>query len=276
MKVLIDGKNLLVIFNFVIVPTALFLVCGALSAAVPEDDVRFLKGLKSSLNDPLERLSSWNFDNTSAGFICKFVGVACWDKRENRIISLELRNMKLSGTAPAESLKYCGSMQTLDLSLNNLSGTIPQETCNWLPFLVTLDLSNNGLYGSIPPELAKCQYLNSLMLSDNKLSGTIPYELSTLGRLNKFSVKNNDLSGRLPSSFDRFDEESFAGNDGLCGGSLGKCGGQSKKNLAIIISAGVAGAAGSLLLSFGVWWCHLRLSRRRKIRYGINGRDDVT
>jgi hypothetical protein len=274
MRGVIDtGKNFFVIFNFVILPIALFLACGPSSAAVTEDDVRCLKGLKSSLRDPLGRLSSWNFDNTSVGFLCKFVGVACWNDRENRIIGLELRDMKLSGSLP-ESLKYCGSLQTLDLSFNDLSGTIPQETCNWVPFLTILDLSNDGLYGSIPPELAKCQYLNSLMLSDNKLSGTLPYELSTLGRLNKFSVMNNDLSGGIPSSLNRFGKESFAGNDGLCGGPLGKCGGLSKKNLAIIIAAGVFGAAGSLLLGFGVWWWyHLRLSKRRKRGYGI-GRDD--
>jgi hypothetical protein len=275
MKGLIDtGKNFLVIFNFVILPIVLFLACDASSAAVPEDDLMCLKGLKNSLIDPLGRLSSWTFDNSSVGFICKFVGVSCWNDRENRIISLELRDMKLSGSVP-ESLKYCGSLQNLDLSLNDLNGTIPPKTCDWVPFLVTLDLSNNGFHGSIPPELSKCQYLNSLTLSDNKLSGTIPYELSSLGRLSKFSVKNNDLTGRIPPTFDvRFDKENFAGNDGLCGGPLGKCDGLSKKNLAIIIAAGVFGAAGSLLLGLGVWWWyHLRLSKRRKRGYGI-GRDD--
>jgi Leucine-rich repeat (LRR) protein len=52
--------------------------------------------------------------------------VACWNDTENRIIGLELRDMKLSGSVP-ESLKYCGSLQTLDLSLNDLSGTIPKK-----------------------------------------------------------------------------------------------------------------------------------------------------
>lgn len=268
------GENFPVILNFVIVvPIALFLACGSSSAAVLEDDVRCLKGLQSSLIDPMDKLSSWTFDNTSVGFLCKFVGVTCWNDRENRIISLELREMKLSGTIP-ESLKYCGSLQSLDLSLNDLNGTIPPEICDWVSFLVTLDLSNNGLSGPIPPELSKCMYLNNLMLSDNKLYGPIPYQLSSLNRLNKFSVKNNHLTGRLPSFFDKFDKDNFAGNDGLCGGALGKCGGLSKKNLAIIIAAGVFGAAGSLLLGLGVWWWyHLKLSRRRKRGYGV-GRDD--
>jgi hypothetical protein len=82
---------------------------------------------------------------------------------------------------------------------------------------------------------------------------TIPYELTSLDRLKKFSVANNQLSGRIPGSLDRFGKEAFDGNSGLCGGPLGKCG-LSKKNLAIIIVAGVSGAAGSLILGFGVWW----------------------
>ncbi|KAF5479518.1 hypothetical protein F2P56_000330 [Juglans regia] len=274
MRSLSDANKFLVIFNFAILPIALFLACCASKAQVVElDDFKCLEGLRNSLDDPLGKLSSWSFNNRSAGFICKFVGVTCWNDQENRILGLQLRDMKLSGTVP-ESLKYCGNMQTLDLSNNDLNGTIPKETCTWLPFLVTLDLSNNGLSGPIPPELANCTFLNSLMMSDNKLSGTIPYGLSSLPRLKKFSVANNDLTGRVPSYFDTLDEADFTGNEGLCGEPLGKCGGLNKKNLAIIIAAGVFGAAGSLLLGFGVWWWfHLRLSKRTRRRYGF-GRDD--
>lgn len=273
MKGRIAVKELWVVFGLVVVPIALSLACCASSETVSEDDFRCLEGLKNSLSDPQGKLSSWTFANKSVGTICKFVGVACWNDRENRVFSLELRDMKLSGTVP-ESLKYCGSMQTLDLSVNELPGMIPKEICAWLPFIVTLDLSNNGFSGPIPPELANCSFLNNLILSGNKLSGAIPYELASLVRLSKFSVADNDLTGRIPSPLSRFDKASFSGNDGLCGGPLGKCGGLSKKNLAIILAAGVFGAAGSLLLGFGVWWWyHLRLSKRRKRGYGV-GRDD--
>ena len=82
----------------------------------------------------------------------------------------------------------------------------------------------------------------------------------------------------MPSFFNGFDREGFDGNSGLCGGPLGsKCGGMSKKNLAIIVAAGVFGAAASLLLAFGLWWWyHLRLSgRRKKGGYGFSiGVDD--
>ncbi|KAL5740124.1 hypothetical protein ACOSQ2_029304 [Xanthoceras sorbifolium] len=259
------------IFVLVLISTVISCSC-FVTSAVGEDDVKCLEGVKSSL-DPEGKLSSWRFSNTSVGFLCKFVGVSCWNDRENRIINLELREMKLSGQVP-ESLQYCQSLQKLDLSANELSGTIPPQLCSWLPYLVTLDLSNNDLTGSIPSELGNCIYLNTLILSDNRLSGPIPYQLTNLGRLNKFSVANNDLTGTVPSPFDHFNKADFAGNDGLCGGPLGdKCGGLSKKNLAIIIAAGVFGAAASLVLGLGLWWWyHLRWVRRRKRGYGL-GRD---
>lgn len=239
------------------------------SYGVAEDDVRCLQGIKKAVQDPLGKLASWDFGNTTVGYICKFVGVSCWNDRENRILNLELRDMKLSGIVPQE-LEYCYSLQNLDLGGNEFSGSIPSEICTWLRFLVGLDLSNNHFSGSIPTDLAKCSYLNTLDLSGNRLSGNIPYQFSSLNRLKKFSVANNQLTGTIPPLSAQVDQTDFAGNKGLCGKPLGKCGGLSKKNLAIIIAAGVFGAAASLLLAFGLWWWyHLRLSKRRKRGYGI-------
>ncbi|CAK7338613.1 unnamed protein product [Dovyalis caffra] len=257
--------------------TTIIIILSALGAIVSaEDDVRCLQGVKKSLDDPGGKLTTWNFANSSVGFICNFVGVSCWNDRENRIINLELRDMKLSGQVP-ESLQYCQSLQNLDLSSNSLSGTIPAQICTWVPYLVTLDLSNNDLSGPIPPDLANCTYLNKLILSNNRLSGSIPFEFSSLDRLKQFSVVNNDLTGIVPSFFNNFDSADFDGNKGLCGKPLSKCGGLSKKNLAIIIAAGVFGAAASLLLGFGLWWWyHLRYSRRRKEGYGIGRGDDTS
>ncbi|XVE68031.1 hypothetical protein DITRI_Ditri09bG0035600 [Diplodiscus trichospermus] len=241
------------IFSFVL--AWMFLTRLVLST-VTEDDIKCLEGIKNSLQDPDGKLSSWAFNNNSVGFICKFVGVSCWNERENRLYSIEFRDMKLSGQLP-QSLEYCGSLQTLDLSANQISGMIPPQLCTWLPYLVTLDLSSNDLSGSIPHELSKCAYLNNLILSNNnRLSGPIPKQFSDLDHLKKFSVTNNDLKGAIPSSFENHDKADFAGNS-LCGGPLGKCGGLSKKNLEIIIAAGISGAAASMLLVFGVSrWCH--------------------
>ncbi|KAK6913181.1 Serine-threonine/tyrosine-protein kinase, catalytic domain [Dillenia turbinata] len=252
----------------------LFIISCFLSLVSSEDDTPCLKGVKNSLQDPGNKLDSWTFTNTTAGYLCKFVGVSCWNDGENRLINLQLRDMQLSGTVP-DSLQYCESLQVLDLSGNNLSGSIPSQICTWLPFLVTLDLSSNDFTGEIPPDLVNCMYLNYLILSNNKLSGSIPYQFSSLARLKKFSVANNELTGTIPSYFGSFDASDFTGNDGLCGRPLGKCGGLSKKDLAIIIAAGVFGAVASLILGFGLWWWYsARASSRRKRGYGVGGYDD--
>lgn len=259
-------------------PTFLILLFSliALSLAA-EDDVKCLQGIKNSVDDPQGKLNSWNFRNSSAsvGFVCRFVGASCWNDRENRLISLTLRDFQLSGKIP-DSLEYCSSIQNLDLSGNSLTGTIPSKICSWLPFLVTLDLSNNQFSGQIPPDLGKCQYLNKLVLSDNHLSGSIPVQLSNLNRLTEFSVAGNELNGPVPESFAHFDKSGFEGNDGLCGKPTGSsCNGLSKRNLAIIIAAGVFGAAASLLFGFGLWWWYFsRASRRRKEGYGLGRVDD--
>ncbi|KAH0923769.1 hypothetical protein HID58_023787 [Brassica napus] len=239
-----------------LLPFFIFFLCYSSPAlAADEDDIRCLRGIHTSLTDPNGLLKSWNFANTTVGFLCNFVGVSCWNNQENRVLNLELRDMSLSGQIP-DSLRFCGSLQKLDLSNNRLTGTIPRQLCSWLPFLVSLDLSNNQLNGEIPPELAECRFVNSLVLSDNRLSGLIPVQLSSLGRLVTFSVSNNHLTGRIPSFFTSrsYSHDDFNGNKGLCGRPLSSpCGGLSKKNLAIIIAAGVFGAAASILLAFVVY-----------------------
>ncbi|GMJ04216.1 hypothetical protein HRI_004090800 [Hibiscus trionum] len=54
-------------------------------STVSEDGIKCLEGIKNSLKDPDGKLSNWTFGNNSAGFICNFVGVSCWDKGENRV-----------------------------------------------------------------------------------------------------------------------------------------------------------------------------------------------
>ncbi|XP_051117856.1 probable inactive receptor kinase At1g27190 [Andrographis paniculata] len=234
------------------------------SSAAAEDDVRCLKEVRTSLSDPDGKLDSWNFSNSSVAFICRFVGVSCWNDRENRLIGLELRDFGLAGDVP-DSLQFCQSLQTLDLAGNSLHGSIPPQICSWLPYLVTLDLSGNGLTGKIPDELANCSYLHTLILDDNNLSGTIPFQLSNLARLKKFSVANNDLSGRVPPFNYGTTEVVLGGNGGLCGGgSLGKCGGVNKKSLSIIIVAGVFGSVASLLLVAGLWWWYFAGVNKQK------------
>ncbi|KAJ0812804.1 putative protein kinase RLK-Pelle-LRR-Xa family [Helianthus annuus] len=249
--------------------TLLLLLCINPLSITAEDDVKCLRGVQRSLDDPQTELSTWNFSNSTRGFICSFSGVTCWNDQENRLISLTLRDFRLAGSIPSD-LQFCESLQNLDLSGNNLSGSIPSGICSWLPYLVRLDLSNNGFTGEIPASLGNCSFLNTVVLSGNKLTGGIPAEISNLGRLSMFSVADNDLSGSIPSSLSKFDSSDFDGNRGLCGKPVGKCGGLSKKSLTIIVAAGVVGAVGSLLLGFGMWWwCYA--NRKRS---GVGGDDE--
>ncbi|KAD2028393.1 hypothetical protein E3N88_41997 [Mikania micrantha] len=242
------------------------------SSIIAEDDAKCLQGVHNSLRDPESKLSSWNFNNNTAGFICTFEFVRCWIDQENRVLELTPRDQGLAGSFPSD-LRFCESLQKLDLAGNNLTGSIPTELCTWLPYLVELDLSGNQLTGEIPATLGNCSFLNVISLSDNQLSGNIPPQFSNLVRLNKFSVANNVLSGPIPSSLSKFGSSSFEGNRGLCGEPIGSCGGFKTKNLAIIIAAGVFGAAASLLIGLGLWWWCFTKSKRTR-RSGIAGEDE--
>ena len=79
--------------------------CFSLSNSI-EDDVMCLQGMKNSLSDPVNKLSSWTFTNSSVASICKLQGAVCWNEK------------KIFGEVP-ESLKYCRSLQTLYLSNNS-------------------------------------------------------------------------------------------------------------------------------------------------------------
>ncbi|KAL1179607.1 hypothetical protein V6Z11_A03G171000 [Gossypium hirsutum] len=138
--------------NILILATSLLLLFNFLLSFAIEDDIACLEGLKKSLTGADSPLSTWSFSNRSSTSVCQLTGVSCWNEKENRIISLHLPSMKLSGQLP-DSLKYCRSLQILDLSNNSLSGPIPSDICSWLPYLVHLDLSGNLFSGSIPLQI---------------------------------------------------------------------------------------------------------------------------
>ncbi|WCJ21844.1 BAK1-interacting receptor-like kinase 1 [Euphorbia peplus] len=193
-----------------------------LSAAT---DIACLKSIKASLQDPLNYLErSWDFNNYTEGFICRFAGVECWHPDENKVLNLRLTDMGLKGNFP-EGLQNCTALTGLDLSNNELLGPIPFSIGKMLPYITTLDLSSNNFSGEIPSTIANCSALNYLKLDNNYLSGKIPPGLGLLRRIKLFSVANNLLSGPVPNFTNdaSISADSYENNRGLCGAPLEKC-----------------------------------------------------
>lgn len=206
-----------------------------------EADINCLKRIKDSLQDPYGYLnSSWDFNNNTEGFICKFTGIDCWHPDENRVLNIRLSDMGLKGEFP-RGIENCSSLTGLDLSSNKLFGIIPLDISKILQYVTTLDLSSNNFSGEIPVSLSNCTYLNSLKLDHNRLTGQIPPQLGLLGRIKTFSVANNLLTGPIPG-FQNISIDSYSNNIGLCGAPLDACQAAAKNShTAVIVGAAVGG-----------------------------------
>ncbi|KAF7845132.1 putative inactive leucine-rich repeat receptor-like protein kinase [Senna tora] len=255
----ISSAHFIVVINF-----WLLLSCSIITYGT-ETDIFCLKSIKNALEDPYSYLkSSWNFNNNTEGFICRFIGVECWHPDENRVLNLKLSNMGLKGQFP-RAIQNCSSLTGLDLSLNKISGSIPADINKLLTYVTSLDLSSNELSGQIPQGLANCTYLNTLKLDQNKLTGQIPPEFGLLSRLKAFTVTNNFLTGPVPN-VKAATAESYANNRGLCGAPLPDCEAKSSKsNNAVIAGAAVGGVTVAALgLGIGLFFFVRRVSVARK------------
>ncbi|KAL5562255.1 hypothetical protein UlMin_032002 [Ulmus minor] len=233
-----------------------------------QSDIDCLKSVKMSLEDPLLSLnSSWNFDNNTEGFICKFVGVECWHPDENKVLNIRLPDMGLKGPFPF-GLVNCSALTGLDLSNNKLYGSLPENISRVIGYVTTLDLSNNNFSGNIPKNLSNCSYLNVLKLDHNRFTGQIPPELALLSRLKSFTAGNNLLTGPIPNFPNKteINAESYANNPGLCGAPLDPCQGPLKKSHTVVIVAAAVGGVtvGALVVGFALAFFFRRVVVRKK------------
>ncbi|XP_076915989.1 probably inactive leucine-rich repeat receptor-like protein kinase At5g48380 [Bidens hawaiensis] len=228
-----------------------------------QSDIDCLSSIKSSLQDPENLLSSWDFNNNTEGFICRFTGIECWHPDESKVLNIRLSDMGLKGRFPL-GLKNCTSLTGLDLSSNKLDGTLPNNMTDYIKFVTTLDLSSNNLSGGIPVSIANCSFLNIIRLDNNQFTGPIPGELVQLSRIKEFSVANNDLTGQVPF-FQNTSTLNYAGNPGLCGDKLRACQGGSKKtHMGVIIGAAIGGATVAALVVGGGMMFFMRKVVRKK------------
>ncbi|EXB52375.1 Probably inactive leucine-rich repeat receptor-like protein kinase [Morus notabilis] len=158
------------------------------------DDVWGLIVFKAGLQDPEEKLISWNEDDENPS---KWVGVKC-DSQTNRVSELSLDGFSLSGHIDKGLLRL-QFLQKLSLSKNNFSGTINPDLPH-LGGLQVIDLSENRLSGQIPDEFfQQCGSLREVSFAGNGLTGQIPESISSCFSLTKVNFSSNKLSGKLPS-----------------------------------------------------------------------------
>lgn len=232
-----------------------------------DSDLYCLKSIKASFSDPFRYLnSSWDFNNKTEGFICRFTGIECWHPDENRVLNIKLPDMGLKGEFP-RAIRNCSSLTGLDLSNNDLYGTLPDDISEIVKYLTSLDLSSNNFSGSIPSSLSNCTYLNSVKLDNNRFSGQIPLMLGLLDRIKSFSVANNRLSGPVPQFIKaNISAQSYANNLGLCGYASNPCQGPSKKLHTGIIAGAAIGAVtlSALVVGLGLAFYFRNVAVKRK------------
>ncbi|KAJ6902444.1 inactive leucine-rich repeat receptor-like protein kinase [Populus alba x Populus x berolinensis] len=221
-------------------------------------DIECLKSIKDSLVDPYNYLNTtWDFNNNTEGFLCRFMGVECWHPDENRVLNIRLSDLSLKGRFPL-GIQKCTSLTGLDLSRNKLFGSIPADISKLLPYVTNLDLSFNNFSGGIPLNLANCSFLNDLKLDNNRLTGNIAPEFGLLDRIKIFSVTNNLLSGPIPTFFhSNISVDSYANNLDLCGKPLKLCPGVQRKSHVGVIAAAAAGGITFTSIICGIFLYYL-------------------
>ncbi|GLT46085.1 hypothetical protein SLA2020_198700 [Shorea laevis] len=230
-----------------------------------QGDIDCLKSIKSSLEDPFGYLNAtWNFNNNTEGFICRFTGIECWHPDENRVLNIQLSDMGLKGKFP-RGIQNCSSLTGLDLSNNELFGPIPVDISKIIPYATTLKLSSNNFSGEIPENLSNVTFLNVLNLDHNRLTGQIPPKLVLLSRLKTFTVADNLLTGPIPI-FPNIPADSFANNPGLCGKPLDPCQSPAASTHTGIIAGAAAGGVtvAAIGVVIGLYFYHRRMSVKRK------------
>lgn len=201
------------VFSFILAATLLSHCCFSLT----EDGLTLLE-IKSTLNDTKDVLTNWNPSDESP---CKWTGISCHPE-DSRVSSINLPFMQLGGII-SPSIGKLSRLQRLALHQNGLHGYIPNELANCSE-LRALYLRANYLQGGIPSNVGNLSYLTILDLSSNSLKGSIPSSIGRLTHLRNLNLSTNFFFGEIPDIgvLSTFGNNSFFGNQGLCGRQVNK------------------------------------------------------
>ncbi|GMP41526.1 hypothetical protein CsSME_00011600 [Camellia sinensis var. sinensis] len=189
-----------------------------------ESDLQALIDFKNGLNDPDNRLSSWQ----SRSNCCQWRGIGC-DNSTGAVIAIDLHNPFPLGSDSATrygfwnlsgeirpSLLQLKSLKHLDLSSLTFQDIPIPSFFGSLKNLQYLNLSKAGFIGKIPPSLGNLSSLQYLdvsydFLSDDSLQWVtglvslkhlqmngVDLSMSPLPNLMHLELSNNKLVGKLP------------------------------------------------------------------------------
>ncbi len=163
-----------------------------------------------------------------------------FDTTNNRVTSLDVRDLNLSGTLPSE-IDGLTELKILNLDSENLTGHIPPEIGNLTNledlFFIGCDFTGEvpieiwnltniknlliGIQASeqltlnngIPASISNLQNLEWLNLTFIPISQPLPTELFNLPNLNKLRIANCGLSGTVPAGISQIPDVIISGND---------------------------------------------------------------
>ncbi|XP_020576466.1 probable LRR receptor-like serine/threonine-protein kinase At1g06840, partial [Phalaenopsis equestris] len=164
-------------------------------------EVKALKALRNSLNDPIGNLNSWNRGDPCTS---NWNGIFCYPIANNgylHVQQLQLLRLNVSGSLVPD-LGLFSQLQILDVMRNKINGTIPKEIGN-ITSLKLLLLSGNELSGTLPDEIGYLVNLNRLQIDENQISGLIPKSFANLSSVKHLHMNNNSLSGQIPTELSR-------------------------------------------------------------------------
>ena len=111
------------------------------------------------------------------------------------LITLQMGDMMLEGSIPAQIFSPSNNLMILDLSNNNLNGSIDSQI-GYSENLMALYLGHNTLTGTLPQEIESCVSLKHLYLHDNLFTGPLPRNLPQ--GLVEIRFDRNAFTGTLP------------------------------------------------------------------------------